>query len=100
MALFQGDAERIEIWAEERCAELERGRLDAVLAALRSLAGVCEKVRHYAGCVERNRERWATRNSAHGGCAWARGWWRRAAGRRSGRGWSGPGCVGRRRGQM
>ena len=61
MALFPGDAERIEIWAEERYAELERGRLDAVLAALRSLAGVCEKVRHYAGCVERNRERWATR---------------------------------------
>ena len=55
--LFRGDAGRIETWAEERCEELEQGRTDVVLAALRSLAGVCEEARKCAGYVESNRER-------------------------------------------
>ncbi len=55
-ALHQDDPARIEAWAETRCAELEAGRLDAVLTVLRSVPG-CEPARLCAEYIARNRDR-------------------------------------------
>ena len=56
-ALFGDDEGRVEGWAEARCEELESGRLEAVLAALESVAPVCEQARQCGGYIANNRER-------------------------------------------
>ena len=47
---------RREAWAEARCAELEDGRLDEVLASLRSAAG-CEEAQKCPEHIQGNRRR-------------------------------------------
>ena len=56
-ALFGDDKGRVEGWAEARCEELESGRLEAVRAALESVAPVCEQARQCGGYIAHNRER-------------------------------------------
>ena len=47
---------RVSAWAEARCTELEQGRLDELLDALRSAAS-CEEARRCCEYIERNRDR-------------------------------------------
>ena len=55
-ALHGEDPDRVSAWAEARCAELEQGRLDELLDALRSAAS-CEEARRCCEYIERNRDR-------------------------------------------
>ena len=55
-ALHWGDPDRILPWAEARCTELEQGRLDDLLGALRSAAS-CQEARRCIEYVARNRDR-------------------------------------------
>ena len=54
--LHAGHEAAIEAWAEARCQELDSGRFEAVLAALRS-AGDCHKASDCVRYMERNRDR-------------------------------------------
>ena len=54
---FHGDdPDRVSAWAEARCTELDQGRLDDLMDALRSAAS-CEEARRCLQYVERNRDR-------------------------------------------
>ena len=55
-ALHGDDPDCVSAWAEARCAQLEQGRLDELLNALRSAAS-CEEARRCFEYVERNRDR-------------------------------------------
>ena len=54
--LHAGHEAAIEAWAEARCEELDSGRFEAVLAALRSV-GDCPKASDCVRYMERNRDR-------------------------------------------
>ena len=54
--LHPGDQTRREAWAEAQCAALEDGRLDEVLATLRSATG-CEEALKCAAYIQGNRQR-------------------------------------------
>ena len=54
--LHAGHEAAIEAWAEARCEELDSGRFDAVLAALRSV-GDCQKASECVRYMGRNRDR-------------------------------------------
>ncbi len=54
--LHVGHDTLIKAWADERCDELEGGRFEAVLAALRS-ASACEEARKCVEYMQRNRDR-------------------------------------------
>lgn len=54
--LHAGNDTLIKAWADERCSELEGGRFEAVLAALRA-AAASEEARQCVEYMERNRER-------------------------------------------
>ncbi len=54
--LHAGHDARIKAWADERCDELEGGRFEAVLAALRS-ASACEEASKCVEYMQRNRDR-------------------------------------------
>ncbi len=52
-----GGKAQIKAWAEARCADLEAGRLDGLLATLRAHAAGCELPGKCADYIERNRDR-------------------------------------------
>ena len=56
-ALFPGDRDSREHWADARCAELQAGPLEGLLATLRAHAGSCEAAAKCVGYIETNRER-------------------------------------------
>ena len=56
-ALFPGDLDSRELWAEARCADLKAGRLAGLLATLQAHAGGCEAAAKCVGYIEANRER-------------------------------------------
>ena len=56
-ALFPGDRDSREQWAEARCADLKAGRMAGLLATLRAHAGSCEAAAQCVGYIETNRER-------------------------------------------
>ena len=56
-ALFPGDRDSREHWADARCAELQAGRLEGLLATVRAHAGSCEAAAKCVGYIETNRER-------------------------------------------
>ena len=56
-ALFPGDRNSREHWADARCADLKAGRLEGLLATLRAHAGSCETAAKCVGYIETNRER-------------------------------------------
>ena len=47
----------VDPWAEARCDDLEQGRLDSLLATLRSHAGTCEEAAKCADYIDKNRTR-------------------------------------------
>ena len=47
----------VEPWAAARCDDLEQGRIDGLLAALRAHAGTCEEANKCANYIEKNRSR-------------------------------------------
>ena len=52
-----GGKAQVKAWAEARCADLEAGRLDGLLATLRAHAAGCERAGKCADYMERNRDR-------------------------------------------
>ena len=52
-----GDQAQVKAWAEARCADLEAGRLNGLLATLRAHTGSCEVAGQCADYIERNRDR-------------------------------------------
>lgn len=55
--LFAQDKALCEAWAEARCDDLEQGRLDGLLATLRSHAASCEQADQCANYIVNNRNR-------------------------------------------
>ena len=51
-----GGKAQVKAWAEARCADLEAGRLDGLLATLRAPAAGCELAGKCADYIERNRD--------------------------------------------
>ena len=56
-AIYGSASEVGERWARKRREELDEGRVDDVVAALRSHAGTCEEARKDVEYFSRNRER-------------------------------------------
>ena len=51
------DKALVEPWADARCADLEQGRIDGLLATLRAHADTCEQAAKCANYIEKNRSR-------------------------------------------
>ena len=51
------DKALVEPWADARCADLEQGRIDGLLATLRAHADTCEQAGKCANYIEKNRSR-------------------------------------------
>lgn len=58
-AIWGADSPSAKTWAKERCAELDDGRLDALINALSTYAPSCEQARQCADYIDRNRHRMA-----------------------------------------
>ena len=56
-ALLASDREQAATWARARCDDLDEGRLDGLLTALRAHAGACEAAGQCAGYIDTNRSR-------------------------------------------
>ncbi|MHB8369482.1 MAG: ISKra4 family transposase [Leptospirales bacterium] len=56
-AIFGPESDRTRPWTEDRHAELDDGKVDAIIAALRIYAPRCEEARKCIGYIETNRSR-------------------------------------------
>ena len=59
-AIFGPESDRTRPWTEDRHAQLDDGKVDAIIAALRIYAPRCEEARKCIGYIETNRSRMRT----------------------------------------
>ena len=97
--LLRDDRAAAEMWAEARCSELRKGRLDTLLATLKAHAASARRPQNARPTSRRTASACATRTSAHKACRSVPGLWRQAARQSSPCGSSRPACTGPRTGR-